>query len=190
MQVMSVIDTTDLATYTRKSLDSGIASIVVAAVNDFIKTTTGRLFDDTEEVIERTSLRQTVWLKKQDVTAIEYVKYGYPNQTQTTAASSEYYFDSLGKLQFTYTVVPRVDYIEVKYTRGIEDVPDMLKQAALGIAASMYNWAYEGQKDAASVTVGSYRVDYTSKQSTGSDPAKNTADLNFQVIQSYRAPRV
>lgn len=204
-----VITIDDLTTYMPSTtLDAGTAQIIVDGANSWVETQTGRCFGETKQVAERYDWKNNVWLRHMDVISIDDVTVGFPNQTQSTLDAAGYYFNPLGRLTILgwtdNTAYSRYsDLLSVEYTYGYHVlgfqenettpiVPDDLKQAVLGIAAGFYNWAINGQRDIASVQVGSYQIAYTNKRtSAGSTPdeATSTSDANWAVISSYKLRR-
>lgn len=193
-----VVTSADLATYLNKTPVAGVAQQVIDGVNAWIESTTKRCWGETRTVTERYDWKRIIYLRHQDVVSVTTVKLGIPGQTQTTLPSTSYWSNSFGRLtllsQFTRPGAPSIgsvfynDYIEVAYTYGVEDTPDDLKEAALGIAAGMYNWAINGQKDVSQIQVGSYRLNFEGvKPNPKANPAAtNTAEMHWRTVMSYR----
>jgi hypothetical protein len=185
----------DLTAYSPDALDSGRAQQVVDAVNQFIETYTNRCWGETKSVTERYTWIGTVWLRHQDVVEVSAVTSGWPGQAQSTMAATGYYLNPLGRV--TFWNVPFInssryrDYLAITYEYGQEDVPDDLKLAALAIALGFYNYVSNGGQDIVSTQVGSYRVEFSGavRGAGVPDPAKNTQDANWAVIDSYRQRR-
>jgi hypothetical protein len=187
----SIISTSDLNSFTQKSLNSAVASQVVAAVNAYIERVTHRCWGETKTVTERHDYAGWLWLRHQDVQEVVSVSSGYPGSTPAAIQSDAYYCNAAGRLSFGsyYVDQPRSNpsrWLEISYSYGVEEVPEDLKLAALGIAAGFYNWATNGQKEVSSAQVGSYRLQYANASSGGSD---STASSNFSVIKSYATKR-
>jgi hypothetical protein len=187
----SIISTSDLNSFTQKSLNSAVASQVVAAVNAYIERVTHRCWGETKTVTQRYDYASRLWLRHQDIQEVESINFGSPGTTPTEIDSDAYYCNSVGRLSFStfpygrrYAALP--EWLEIEYTYGVEEVPDDLKLAALGIAAGFYNWATNGQKEVSEAQVGSYRLRYANASSGGSD---STALSNFSVIASYATKR-
>ena len=196
----TIITTTDLNNYTGKTLVSSISTQVVAAVNSWIDIYTHRAWgvgSTPISVTERYDWKSPLWLRHMDVIAVQTVKLGYPNVAQQTIASNGYFVNPEGRLTmyFSYSSsisVRNNDLLEVTYTYGVLAVPDDLKLAALGIAATMYNYAKAGNQNIVASSVGSYRVQYAGSVRSGSagpNPAMNTAEAFYAVVDSYRMRR-
>jgi hypothetical protein len=197
----NIIITADLSIYTGKTLVGPIADSVVATVNKWIDVRTHRVWNVGNapiSVVERYDWKSPLWLRHMDVVAIQTVKLGYPNLSQQTIAPGGYFVNPEGRLTmyFSYSAgisVRNNDLLEITYTYGAQTVPDDLKQAALAIAARLYNYATNDGKDIVSTSVGGYRVESiqairgTSGENT--NPGNNTADLLFAVVDSYKMTR-
>lgn len=201
-----IITLDDLKNYMAgTTLDDGVGQTVVDSINAYVETQTGRCFGEAKQVTERYDWQTNIWLRHMDVISIDEITLGWPGQAQSVMPSTGYYLNELGRVTlFSYgsNSGPRTyhDYMAIKYTYGYnklgfdEDavtpiVPDDLFSAALGVAAGLYNWASNGQKDVASVQVGSYHIEYTNRRQSAAgqpDPATSTADANWGVIQSYK----
>lgn len=196
----NIFTTSDLTSYMQgKATDATLATTVTNAVNQWVENRTHRCWGDTVTVTDELyQWNNVVWLRHQDIQEITAVKLGWPGQSQSTVDASAYYLNPLGRLTF-YSNANRnmsrlySDYLHVSYIYGVAEVPDDLKLAALGVAAGYYNWALSGNKDVVATSVGSYRVQYSgSIRPTGNqppDPANNTTDANWAVIDSYRLRR-
>lgn len=193
-----VITIDDLKSYMPNTLDSGRAQIMVDAVNTWVQTRTNRCFGETATIVERYDFGKTLWLRHQDVTDVASIMAGYPGREQTALDPESYFFNRLGRVTLFWQLTGQGpsgyynDYLEVTYTYGVEQVPDDLKMAVLGVAAGFYNWAANGNRDISATSVGSYSVEYTNKRVSGNsepDPATSTADLNFSIVDSYRQRR-
>jgi hypothetical protein len=73
----SIISTSDLNSFTQKTLNSAIASQVVAAVNAYIERVTHRCWGDTTTVTERYDYASRLWLRHQDVQEVQSINFGY-----------------------------------------------------------------------------------------------------------------
>ena len=196
---MSIIITaTDLNSYTGKTLVSSVSAMVVAAVNQWIEQQTHRAWGVTLSVVERRDWTAPIWLRHPDVQAITSLKYGFPGQTQTTIASTGYFVNALGRLTIYWGQHHGIsalnnDFMEITYTYGVPQVPDDLKLAALGIAAVMYNYAVNGQQNVVASSVGSYRIEtigaIRGAGNSAPNPAMNTAEANYLIIDSYAMRR-
>lgn len=189
----SIISTADLAAYMNKSLTAAVSKQVVDAVNAYIERATHRCWGDTLTVKEVHDWKPRIWLHHQDVRNISSIKFGYPTAARITIDSSSYYWNKLGRVSFTpryggwrYADLP--EYVEVTYTYGVDEVPEDLKLAALGIAAGFYNWASDGHKTVSASQVGSYRVEYAGNK-RAADSVDTTAEANFNVVASYATRR-
>jgi hypothetical protein len=188
-----IITIDDFTSYLNKTVTSTIAQQVVDAVNAYVERVTGRCFGETKTVTERYDWNRGIWLRHQDVVEITGINTGYPGQVQDTYDPAGYYVNPLGRL--TYYSSPwgpsmspgsypaYGNWLEVTYTYGVNEVPEDLKLAALGVPAGYYNWATSGQKEIVSAHVGSYRVDYAGSARSGG--ASTTSDANWAVIKSY-----
>lgn len=194
----SIINTADLNSYTGKTLTAAVATQVVKAVNQWIESRTGRCWGDTATATESHDWKPHIWLHHQDVHSITSVKFGYDLADQITIDPTTYRVNKLGRLSFggyrnrnSFRYADYPDSLEIAYTYGVDEVPDDLKLAALGIAAGFYNWASNGQQEIVSAQVGSYRVDYSGRfaGSEGSNPANSTPDANFAIVASYATKR-
>jgi hypothetical protein len=190
----SIISTSDLNPFTRKPLNSAVASQVVAAVNAYIERVTHRCWGETKTVTERYDYGSSLWLRHQDIRAVDLINFGYPGTTPIEIESDAYYCNSLGRLSFStfphgrrYADLP--EWLEIEYTYGVEEVPDDLKLAALGIAAGFYNWATNDQKEVSEAQVGSYRLKYANGSGVATGGSDSTALSNFAVINSYATKR-
>lgn len=198
-----VITLDDLTAYATIAIASDRGQLVVDAMNQWVETRTNRVWGETKKLIQRYDWTyQSLWLRHMDIQSIDSVKLGWPGQVQQTLPSNSYFLNELGRVTFLRQFIPDAivgpsavynDYLEVTYTYGTETVPDDLKMAVLGIAANFYNWAINNQRDISAVAVGSYNVQYANKRpnpSGASDPATNTADTNWAIIESYRQQRM
>ncbi len=201
VNMSSIISTTDLSSsLPNVDVDSALATQVVSAVNAYVENQTHRCWGETTTVTERYDWDKTLWLRHMDVTAITSITLGWPGQTQSTLDSTSYFFNPVGRVTLiaqqgggVNASWQRNDYIAVEYTYGVEDVPDDLKQAAIGVAVGMYNWASAGGHEVVETSVGSYRVMYAGavrSSATGPAPYNNQADANFLTIQGYAMQRV
>ena len=93
-----IFTTSDLNTYTGKTLDSARAQQVVSAVNSFIETRTGRCWGETRQVTETYDLRSTNYLRHMDITDVSAVKFGRGDE-QVTADTDRYFWNKTGRLQ-------------------------------------------------------------------------------------------
>lgn len=199
----SIITTIDLrSSLPSVDVDSALASQVVSAVNAYVENQTHRCWGELATVTERYDLDKTLWLKHQDVTAIASIKLGWPQHDQQTLDASGYFFNSYGRVTLIWEAmggVPsnwvsiRNDFLEIEYTYGVEDVPDDLKQAAIGIGAGMYNWAKAGGHEVVRTSVGSYQVQYANgiRSAAGTpEPWNNQAEVYFRTIASFAMQRV
>ncbi len=205
-----IITATDLGTYMNKTLVTGVASQVVDAVNQWVETRTKRCWGDSVTADERYDFKRVVWLRHQDVTAINSIMLGWPGQSQQTIASTAYYWNVFGRLtmfmpfvtamsggmngNFNSTSLLLNDYMEIKYTYGVADVPQDLTLATLGIAAGFYNWATNGNQVIVASSIGSYRLEFSGAvRGVGGpgmqQPATNPADANWEIIESYKTRR-
>jgi hypothetical protein len=200
---MSVIITTsDLPA---SFINASLKTQVVAAVNQYIETQTHRCWGDTKTVTgERYDYTSVIYLRHQDVQSVTDVALGWPGQTSYDLPNNGFYFDKRGRLTIysNSLLAPRKfsgsalynDYVSVSYTYGVaaEDVPADLKLAAIGIATNFYNYANAAGKDVVSASVGSYRLEYAGavRGNGTSEPARNTSDANFAIVDSYRMRRM
>jgi hypothetical protein len=197
----NIITTSDLSTYTGKTLVGSIATSVVASVNQWIDVRTHRAWGvgaSPISVVERYDWKSPFWLRHMDVVAVQFVKLGYPNLSQQTIAPGGYFVNTEGRLTmyFSYSAgisVRNNDLLEITYTYGVATVPDDLKQAALAIAARLYNFAINDGKDIVTTSVGGYRVESIQavRGTSGetANAANNTADLLFSIVDSYKMTR-
>ena len=190
----NIFTATDLNTFTGKTLTSSIANQVVLGVNQWIEQRTHRSWGATNTVTERYDWASVIWLRHPDVTAITSVKLGFPGQTQSTIDPTGYFNNSFGRLTMYWGQPHGIsarhnDFMEIIYSYGVATVPDDLKLAALGIAAVIYNFAINDQQNVVAATVGSYHLQTIgSIRGTGNgitNPAMNTAEHNFMIVDSY-----
>jgi hypothetical protein len=196
---MSTIFTaTDLNTYMGKTLTTLIANQIVLGVNQWIEQRTHRSWGVTNTITERYDWASIIWLRHPDVQSITSVKLGFPGQTQSTIDPTGYFVNSYGRLTMYWGQPKGIsarhnDFMEIVYVYGLTAVPGDLKLAALGIAAVMYNFAVNDQQNVVAATVGSYHLQTIgSIRGTGNgtvNPAMNTAEHNFQIIDSYALRR-
>lgn len=196
----NIITTTELSAYMNKTLNSAIAGQVVAAVNKWIETRTHRTWGvpvaDLVDITERRDWARNIYLRNQDIVAVTSVKLGYPGGTQHTLTSDSYSWDEIGRIslftgsQILLSPLNGRDYVEVTYTHGVAEVPEDLKLAALGVAAGFYNYAVNNQGDVSSAQVGSYRLTYRQQTDGTKNPANNTNDFNWSIIDSYKLQRM
>lgn len=194
---MSKIATTqDLSTYAKgATLDEALAQQVVSAVNAYVENYTHRVWGETKSFTEHLSYAYDFFLKKQDIAALTSIKLGYPGQTQRTLTeNTDFWWQPWGEvtvLGYYASGMPYgmpKNYVEVTYTSGVEDVPDDLKFAALGIAYEMYQDALAGGKRVSEVQVGSYRINY-SNRTPGPNGQDESTKSNFDVLDRYRQRR-
>lgn len=188
----NIITVEDLTDYMApKVVPAAVAAAVVDAVNAWIERVTRRCWGDTKEASERHDLQPNVWLRHQDVTEIESVKTGFRGRAQATLDASNYYWHPDGRLALPVFRRTR-DFLEVSYTYGVEEVPEDLVLAALGVAAGFANWAADGNKDVTARSVGGYSVSYGNKQPAPGQAAggSSVTDLNFATVRSYATRRV
>lgn len=199
-----VITIEDLNGYMQSAPDPNRGQTVVDAVNQWLENYTNRIWGATKTFTGRYDWtnRRVIWLRRMDVLASEpvVVKLGWPGQAQQTMDPSGYYVTRVGRLTFLGQVLSGSlanrassynDYLEITYTCGNKAVPADLKMAALGIAAGYYEWAINGNRDLAAVSVGSYQLTFTNKRSSGgqADSATSTGDANFAIVASYKMRR-
>jgi len=199
---MSVIFTAaDLNTYTGKTLNVGIAASVTLSVNQYIESQTHRCWGETKTVVERYDWGKTLWLRRMDVTAVTAINVGWPGQTQQTLPTSSYFFNPMGRITLFWMLAGGGgnqsgyynDYIEVSYSYGVATVPADLKEAAMGVALSMYNWAQAGGKEVVATSVGSFRQEYIGAvrgASGAPTPYKDGAEAHFMTIKGYAMQRL
>ncbi|WP_427007192.1 hypothetical protein [Pseudarthrobacter sp. H2] len=196
-----IFTTTDLNTYANKTLVAGIASQITSSVNAYIESQTHRCWGEERTVTERYDWGKTLWLRHQDVTAIASIKVGWPNISQSTIPTNSYFFNQLGRVTLFWQLTGHAaspsgyynDYIEVVYTYGNTTVPDDLKEAAMGVALNLYNWAVAGGKEVVSTSVGSFRQEYSGavRGAPGTPtPFKDAAEAHFMTIKGYAMQRV
>ncbi len=206
-----IFTASDLATYMNKTLVTGLATQVVDAINQWVETRTKRCWGDTVTVDERYDFKRLFWLRHQDIITINSIKVGWPGQTQNTVDPNAYYSNVLGRVTmfmplinvpvgsggvggYNSTSLLLNDYMDINYTYGAINVPEDLFLASLGIAAGFYNFAANGAQNVVAASVGSYRLEYIgavrgiSGPGAG-NPAMNTADANWEVIESYKTRR-
>lgn len=201
----NIITLSDLAaSMPTTTLNSPVATQVVAAVNQYIENRTNRCWGTTTTITERYDWAPRIWLHHQDVQSIGFIKLGYPGLTQSTLDSTSYLFNEYGRVtmylmqptQFNPSAVNN-DLVQIQYTYGQTNVPEDLILAALGIAANFYNWAINGNKDVVAASVGSYRLEFSGAVrgagggANGDPPAStSTNQVNWNIIDSYRMQRV
>ncbi|MEB0287226.1 hypothetical protein QN355_11740 [Cryobacterium sp. 10S3] len=195
-----IIQTTDLNTYMNKILVAAIATQVVSAVNQWVESRTRRSWGATVQVVERYDYKpRGVFLRKMDIVSVDLIRLGWPNQPSgmSTINASSYYVNEFGRLTMLSPFANSVnsttrffnDLLEVTYTYGVTKVPDDLKLAALGIAAVMYNFAVNGQQNIVASSVGNYHIQtigaIRGAGGVAPNPAMNTAEANYAIIDSY-----
>lgn len=181
---MSIITTEELATYLKKTPDSGQAELIVASVNAEIEDQTGVYGADTE-VTEVVDYAPVIWLKHDGITSISSIKRGYPGRTQELLPASSYIIEpdgrlTLGNPRYFVPGVSNNGYLEITYTYNQGDLPADLKLAALQIAARIYNGASNNNKEVTSAGVGSYRVTFKDA----------SAGFTENVINRYKTVRL
>lgn len=200
-----IITTSDFTTYAiGKTLDAGLAAQIVAATNAYIEGETKRCWGETKTVTgEIHNFGEALWLWNMDVQSIVSIKLGWPSLPQTTMPTSGYFFNPNGRvtlfwgLMFAGGSVSSLrhlynDYISVSYTYGQMTIPADLKDAALGVALNLYNWAANGGHEIVATSVGSYRVEMAGAvrgANTGPTPYKDAAEAHFMTIRRYAKPR-
>jgi hypothetical protein len=178
----------------RTGADSTTADLIASAINKQIETATGRVWGETKEVTELYDAANVLWLRNMDVQAVDSVKTGFPNETRTTLAVSEYSWNIYGRITLSYLPFRELppstnDYVEVSYTYGVEEVPADLILAALSLAASSYDYSIEHSgKAVTSERIGSYAVTYAG--SKGESDEQSAGSREWQVIRSYGKRRV
>jgi hypothetical protein len=200
-----IITTSDLASFMNgQTLVSSISTQVVAAVNAFIETRTKRSWGEIQTVTETYDFRAPLWLRHQDVIVDGsmpiVVKIGYPNVAQQTIASTGYFANSLGRLTLYFAAssglsVRNNDLLQVTYSYGVlgPQIPEDLKTASLSIAQRLYNHVTNNGQDIVASSVGSYRVEsigaIRGTGSGGPNPAMNTSEMYFQIVDGYATKR-
>src|SRR5215213_233063 len=96
----SIITPSDLNSYMQKPLATAVAKQVVDAVNAYIERVTHRCWGDTVTITETHDYAPRVWLRHQDVVAINSVKFGYFDLDFVDIDSNSYHYNSLGRLTF------------------------------------------------------------------------------------------
>lgn len=193
----------NLNTYAGKTLTQGLANQITSAVNSYIETQTKRCWGESRVVTgERYNWGRSLWLRHMDVTSIQALNLGYPQMTGTQLQpANTYFFDSWGRVTLFWQLMGGVptssvfyrDYVSVDYTYGTETVPDDLREAALGIALQMYNWADQGGQQIVSTSVGSYRLEFAGAvrgANEGPTPWKDVAEAHFRTVMSHAMQRV
>lgn len=203
---MSQIITTDsLCAFMGKKLDNDQAQSAVNAINQWIETYTGRCWGEQKAVTERYDWAPRIWLRHQDIDTSDgsmTIKLGYPNLQQSTLDKTSFFWNEWGRVtmylqapfQFNPSPVNN-DLVQITYKYGVKNVPDDLTAAALGIAATMYNWASENDfKTVSEAAVGSYRLRFggghggASSSPTGTGktyPSNDPALANYLTIDMY-----
>ncbi len=203
LYMSQIITIDDLSTYmTKTTIDPGLGQQVVDAINTFIESRTGRVWGETKQIVERYNWKRNLWLRHPDVVTVDKLALGWPGHVQSILDPNGYFVNSLGRLSIIWQFQSNMsggssplynDYMEVTYTYGVPVVPDDLTLAVLGIAGAFYNYSINGQQDVVASSVGSYRVQFAGSVRAAAgvpDPAKSTADANWQVVDSYRMRRV
>jgi hypothetical protein len=194
----------ELTAYMKKDLVDPVATMVTSAVNTYVENHTGRVWGEVVEVVERYDYKPSgIYLRQMDITGITQIKLGWPNQPADPQVinPSSYYWNEYGRVTMLAPFANSVnsttrffnDLLEITYTHGVVDAPEDLKLAALGIAAVMYRFYENKQQNVVSASVGSYRLQTIgSIRGTGSgtpNPAMNTAEANYLILDSYVKPR-
>lgn len=192
-----IITAADLNAYTGKTLNSGQAALVVAAVNKWVENETKRVWGEIQTFTERYDWAPILWLRHTDVLSITSIKLGYPGQPQSVVPAGDMFWTPRGRVTmylakaFNPSVVNN-DLVEVVYksaytdegysdpnTNLLPNVPDDLKLAALGLAADYYNYTVNEQHDITMSMVGQYRLAFS----------KDT-DKYASIIKSYKLRRL
>jgi hypothetical protein len=168
-----------------------LAQIVADAINQWIESSTGRVWGDEKTVTELYDASNVLWLRQMDITGVSSVKVGYPTQTRSTRPTDTYSWNKDGRLILSYarnTALPpsTSDYIEVTYKHGVpaDQVPADLVLAALSVATSYYSFAFEqGGKDVVEEQIGSRRLKYAEGGGDGIGAAATSRD--WQVIKAH-----
>lgn len=166
------------------------------AVNSWIENVTSRCWGETSTATELHDASGIVWLNHMDVKSITSVRSGYPNALDAdrpTLTPSSYYCTPEGRLVLSHgrqTALPpsTLDYIEVVYEYGKEDVPADLVLAGLGIATNYYEYVSGGGREVSRAQVGSYTVQYLAAGDSGALGSAVSRDT--KVVNSYALRRV
>lgn len=117
------------------SINAAGATLALAVASGAITSHCGWAIaeEDVSEVIDGSGER-SIWLPTLKLTAVASVKVG----GVTLVAGTDYDWTSYGKLirSGCWPNTPRS--VEVNYTHGYEDVPDVVKGACLIVASTMY----------------------------------------------------
>lgn len=198
-----VITINDLQSYLGTTLDAQRASIIVDSVNDYIESETNRCWGETKTTTENYNFGKTLYLRHQDVIGIDQITVGWPGQTLSPIDPTGYYFNQFGRVTLFWATWSKVagvqsalynDYIHVTYQYGVAEVPADLKEAAIGVAVGLYNWAKAGGNEVATYSVGSYRVEtikaVRGTYSSNPTPYDNAAEHHFLTIQKYKTRHI
>lgn len=191
---MSKIITIEQLKSVNRQVDDAVGALVVAAVNSWIETATGRCWGETTAATELHDAAGVVWLNHMDVKAVTSVKTGYPNATsRKTLEPSSYYCTPEGRLvlhRYSQRALPpsTTDYIEVEYTYGVAEAPGDLVLAGLGIATNYYEYVSAGGREVTRAQVGSYTLQYAGAQGTGELSA--TVSRDREVVNAHALRRV
>ena len=183
----SIITTEELTTYTGETLNEAMAAQVVAAVNEYIESVTGRSWGAVATATETHDYAPVVFLRHQDVTGVTEVKRGQRVDDRTVVDANNYFVNDFGRLVLSESGAGfhrTRDYVHVTYTYGVTTVPADLKLAALSLGQDFYSYASDGQTEISSEGIGSYRLQYASGSSSA------TGSVHFSTINRYRTRRV
>jgi hypothetical protein len=200
-----IITTSDLNTYARKTLDPGLSAEVVNAVNDYIEGETHRCWGETKIITDEVhNFGENLWLYQMDIQSIQSITMGWPGFMTAVLPTTAFFFNPIGRVTLLWSLyfggssvmsLSKLynDYIAVAYTYGQLTVPNDLKDAALGTAMNLYNWAYNGGHEIVATSAGSYRVEMASAvrgANVGPTPWKDVAEAHYLTIKRYTKQRV
>lgn len=182
-----MIDETSLGNYLGKTLTNDPkAAQVVAAVNQWINTYTGRSFGTLVVVTdELQDYRPVVWTDHMDVVTIDKLQYGSPyfGGIRQVIPDGTYVFNPQGRVMIN--PMGRDEYargyydnVSIDYTYGVTAIPEDLRLAALALAADFYKSTSSSQGAITMAMVGNYKLMYKGES------------VYKGVLESYRARRM
>lgn len=181
-----IVDTTSLGSYLGKNLTTDLkAAQVVAAVNQWINTYTGRSFGALVVIQgELQDYQPVVWLDHMDVQSIEALRFGsafsggvrqlIPAGSYVISPTGRLVLNPMGKDEYSRN---NYDLVSIDYTYGVTTIPEDLRLAALALAADFYKSKSSSQGAITMAMVGNYKLMYKGES------------VYKGVLESYRARR-
>lgn len=173
----SIITKTELDQYLGITTETNRATLVIAAVNQYVDSQTGRSWGSGTSVTEVHDYAPVIFLRRMDVQSVTSVTIN-----GSTVPTSSYSFSPTGRLVLSTGRLgfdARRNEVTVVYVQGSGTVPADLKLAALALASDFYNYADNNQTEVTSEGIGSMRLTYAS--GSGS----STGKTYFNTISGY-----